>query len=218
MNDDEMNEWGLNGIHMPDGSTMRTHDLDTAMQCLDYFQSVASGATAALDDNGYIWRAVDTNLGLTTQWNASWIASDEAAGWVKFNVTGQASSDNCDFDSKGVYDESVSYNRQLIPKVLNISNIENRLSDSNRFTDLSGTNGIFTSSGTYHPETRVGYLVVVPGSSINSILSNIGDATDGATTVDISREWNSNEWNNRFNLIADATDGRIVGWNYVQNT
>ena len=69
--DDEMNEWGLNGIHMPDGSTMRTHDLDTAMQCLDYFQSVASGATAALDDNGYIWRAVDTNLGLTTQWNAS---------------------------------------------------------------------------------------------------------------------------------------------------
>jgi hypothetical protein len=216
--DDEMNEWGLNGIHMPDGSTMRTHDLDTAMQCLDYFQSVASGATAALDDNGYIWRAVDTNLGLTTQWNASWIASDEAAGWVKFNVTGQASSDNCDFDSKGVYDESVSYNREFIPKVLNISNIETRLSDSNRFTDLSGTNGIFTSSGTYHPETRVGYLVVVPGSSINSILSNIGDATDGATTVDISREWNSNEWNNRFNLIADATDGRIVGWNYVQNT
>ena len=216
--EDELKEWGANGIHMPDDSTMRAHDLDTSMQCFDYFQSSAAGATAALDDGGYIWRAIDSNLGVTTQWNVSWIATDETAGWVKFNVTGTPSSENCDFDSKGAYDESISHNREFIPKVLNISNIESRLSDSSRFTDLSGTNGIFTSSGEYHPETRVGYLVVVPGSGINSILTNIGDATDGATTVDISREWDSGGWDNRFNLVADASDGRIVGWNYVKNT
>ena len=216
--EEELKEWGANGIHMPDDSTMRTHDLDTSMQCFDYFQSSAAGASAALDDGGYIWRAIDSNLGTTTQWNVSWIATDETAGWVKFNVTGTPSSENCDFDSKGAYDESISHNREFIPKVLNISNIESRLSDSSRFTDLSGTNGIFTSSGEYHPETRVGYLVVVPGSGINSILTNIGDATDGATTVDISREWDSGGWDNRFNLVADASDGRIVGWNYVKNT
>ena len=216
--DDDLKEWGANGIHMPDDSSMRVHNLETSIQCFDYFQSSAAGATAALDDGGYVWRAIDSNLGTTTQWNVSWIATDETAGWVKFNVTGTPSSENCYFDSKGVYDESISHNREFIPKVLNISNIESRLSDSSRFTDLSGANGIFTSSGDYHPETRVGYLVVVPGSGINSILTNIGDATDGATTVDISREWDSGGWENRFNLVADASDGRIVGWNFVKNT
>ena len=216
--EDEMNEWGVNGIHMPDNSTMRTHNLETSMQCFDYFLSDAAGATAALDDSGYIWRAIDTNFGTTTQWNVSWIATDETAGWVKFNVTGAPSSENCYFDSKGAYDESIAHNREFIPEVIDISNLESRLSDSNRFSDLSGTNGIFTSSGEYHPETRVGYLVVVPGSGINSILTNIGDATDGATTVDFSREWDSNGWDNRFNLVADATDGRIIGWNYVKNS
>jgi len=83
---------------------------------------------------------------------------------------------------------------------------------------LTSSQGLFTSSGTYHPETRVGYLVVVPGSGINTILANIGDATDGANTVDISRDWTDDGWNKRFNLIADATDGRIIGWNYVMNT
>jgi len=216
--EDEMKEWGVNGIHMPDNSTMRTHNLETSMQCFDYFLSDAAGATAALDDSGYIWRAIDTNLGTTTQWNVSWIATDETAGWVKFNVTGAPSSENCYFDSKGAYDESIAHNREFIPEVIDISNLESRLSDSSRFSDLSGTNGIFTSSGEYHPETRVGYLVVVPGSGINSILTNIGDATDGATTVDFSREWDSNGWDNRFNLVADATDGRIIGWNYVKNS
>ena len=216
--EEEMKEWGANGIHMPDDSTVRTHNLDTSMQCFDYFQSSAAGATAALDDGGYVWRAIDTKLGSTTQWNISWIATDETAGWVKFNVTGAPSSENCDFDSKGVFDESISHNREFIPKVLNISNIESRLSDSSRFSDLSGANGIFTTAGDYHPETRVGYLVVVPGSGINSILTNIGDATDGATTVDFSREWDSGGWENRFNLVTDATDGRIVGWNYVKNS
>ena len=216
--EDEMNEWGVNGIHMPDNSAMRTHNLETSMQCFDYFLSDAAGATAALDDSGYIWRAIDTNFGTTTQWNVSWIATDETAGWVKFNVTGAPSSENCYFDSKGAYDESIAHNREFIPEVIDISNLESRLSDSSRFSDLSGTNGIFTSSGEYHPETRVGYLVVVPGSGINSILTNIGDATDGATTVDFSREWDSNGWDNRFNLVADATDGRIIGWNYVKNS
>ncbi|MDP6334146.1 MAG: SAP domain-containing protein [Candidatus Poseidoniaceae archaeon] len=216
--EDEMNEWGVNGIHMPDNSTMRTHNLETSMQCFDYFLSDAAGATAALDDSGYIWRAIDTNFGTTTQWNVSWIATDETAGWVKFNVTGAPSSENCYFDSKGAYDESIAHNREFIPEVIDISNLESRLSDSSRFSDLSETNGIFTSSGEYHPETRVGYLVVVPGSGINSILTNIGDATDGATTVDFSREWDSNGWDNRFNLVADATDGRIIGWNYVKNS
>jgi hypothetical protein len=217
-NDDELNDWGPNGEHMPDKSTLRTHNLEAAIDCLDYLQSSASGAVAALDDGGYVWRAIDQQYATNTQWNISWIATDDIAGWVTFNMTGTPSQENCQFDKKGSYDETVSYNREFIPKVLNISTIEESLLDPTRFPTLTSNQGLFTSAGNYHSETRVGYLVVVPGSGINTILTNIGDATDGASTVDISRDWTEDGWNKRFNLIADATDGRIIGWNYVMNT
>ena len=217
-NDDELNDWGPNGEHMPDESTLRTHNLEAAIDCLDYLQTSASGAVAALDDGGYVWRAIDQQYATSTQWNISWIATDDIAGWVTFNMTGTPSQENCQFDKKGSYDETVSYNREFIPKVLNISTIEESLLDSTRFPMLTSDQGLFTNAGNYHPETRVGYLVVVPGSGINTILANIGDATDGASTVDISRDWTEDGWNKRFNLIADATDGRIIGWNYVMNT
>ena len=217
-NDDELNDWGPNGEHMPDESTLRTHNLEAAIDCLDYLQTSASGAVAALDDGGYVWRAIDQQYATSTQWNISWIATDDIAGWVTFNMTGTPSQENCQFDKKGSYDETVSYNREFIPKVLNISTIEESLLDSTRFPMLTSDQGLFTNAGNYHPETRVGYLVVVPGSGINTILTNIGDATDGASTVDISRDWTEDGWTKRFNLIADATDGRIIGWNYVMNT
>ena len=216
--DSDLNDWGPNGEHMPDESSIRTYNLESALDCFDYLQSSASGAVAALDDGGYVWRAIDQQFGENTQWNISWIATDDIAGWVTFNMTGAPSQENCQFDQKGSYDETVSYNRDFIPKVLNISTIEESLLDSSRFPSLTSSQGIFTSSGAYHLETRVGYLVVVPGSGINSILTNIGDATEGACTVDISRDWTDDGWNKRFNLIADATDGRIIGWNYVMNT
>ncbi len=216
--DSDLNDWGPNGEHMPDESSIRTYNLESALDCFDYLQSSASGAVAALDDGGYVWRAIDQQFGGNTQWNISWIATDDIAGWVTFNMTGTPSQENCQFDQKGSYDETVSYNRDFIPKVLNISTIEESLLDSSRFPSLTSSQGIFTSSEAYHPETRVGYLVVVPGSGINSILTNIGDATEGACTVDISRDWTDDGWNKRFNLIADATDGRIIGWNYVMNT
>ena len=216
--DSDLNDWGPNGEHMPDESSIRTYNLESALDCFDYLQSSASGAVAALDDGGYVSRAIDQQFGENTQWNISWIATDDIAGWVTFNMTGTPSQENCQFDQKGSYDETVSYNRDFIPKVLNISTIEESLLDSSRFPSLTSSQGIFTSSGAYHLETRVGYLVVVPGSGINSILTNIGDATEGACTVDISRDWTDDGWNKRFNLIADATDGRIIGWNYVMNT
>ena len=216
--DSDLNDWGPNGEHMPDESSIRPYNLESALDCFDYLQSSASGAVAALDDGGYVWRAIDQQFGENTQWNIAWIATDDIAGWVTFNMTGTPSQENCQFDQKGSYDETVSYNRDFIPKVLNISTIEESLLDSSRFPSLTSSQGIFTSSGAYHLETRVGYLVVVPGSGINSILTNIGDATEGACTVDISRDWTDDGWNKRFNLIADATDGRIIGWNYVMNT
>ena len=216
--DSDLNDWGPNGEHMPDESKLRPYSLEDAVDCLESLQSSAAGAVAALDDGGYIWRAIDQQYDSVTQWNLSWIATDDIAGWVTFNMSGMPSQENCQFDKKGSYDESVSYNRDFIPKVLNISTIEESLLDNTRFPSLTSDQGLFTNSGTYHAEARVGYLVVVPGSGINTILANIGDAAEGACTVDISRDWTESGFNKRFNLIADATDGRIIGWNYVMST
>ena len=216
--DSDLNDWGPNGEHMPDESKLRPYSLEEAVDCLEYLQSSAAGAVAALDDGGYIWRAIDQQYDSVTQWNLSWIATDDIAGWVTFNMSGMPSQENCQFDKKGSYDESVSYNRDFIPKVLNISTIEESLLDNTRFPSLTSDQGLFTNSGTYHAEARVGYLVVVPGSGINTILANIGDAAEGACTVDISRDWTESGFDKRFNLIADATDGRIIGWNYVMSS
>ena len=216
--DSDLNDWGPNGEHMPDESKLRPYSLEDAVDCLEYLQSSAAGAVAALDDGGYIWRAIDQQYDSVTQWNLSWIATDDIAGWVTFNMSGMPSQENCQFDKKGSYDESVSYNRDFIPKVLNISTIEESLLDNTRFPSLTSDQGLFTNSGTYHAEARVGYLVVVPGSGINTILANIGDAAEGACTVDISRDWTESGFDKRFNLIADATDGRIIGWNYVMSS
>ena len=68
----------------------------------------------------YVWRAIDTKHTDKTEWNISWIASDNTAGWVNFNITGSPSAENCQFEQYGSYDESISYNREFIPAVLNV--------------------------------------------------------------------------------------------------
>ena len=98
--------------------------------------------------------------------------------------------------------------------MLNISTIEESLLDSTRFQ--YSRQGLFTNAGNYHLKQELDILWWFR-SGINTILTNIGDATDGASTVDISRI----ELRMVGMLIqpnCSATDGRIIGWNYVMNT
>ena len=60
---DDLVDWGVDGMHLPDNSSQRAHPLDQAMTCLDNFSSTASGAVTALENDGYIWRAVDAQNG-----------------------------------------------------------------------------------------------------------------------------------------------------------
>mgnify|MGYP001586889487 FL=1 len=209
-------DWGDSDTHLPDESDKRGYNLEQSIQCLDYFSGEVTGATAALSDDGYIWRAIDERASGVTTWNVSWVASDNTAGWVKFSISGQASEENCDYIDKGAYDEEISHNRNSIPSVLNLSMMEARLMDNSRFPQLTGTDKFFTTGGDYHPETRIGCLVMVPDSGLNSILNNFVDSSSGATTVDMSREWDSAQWSNHISLVADASDGRLIGWNLIQ--
>lgn len=213
---DDLVKWGESEVHMPDESNIRGYNLEQSIQCLGYFSGEVSGATAALNDGGYIWRAIDERENGVTTWNVSWVATDNTAGWVKFSISGQANEENCNYLDKGAYDEEVSYNRNSIPSALNISMMEARLMDNSRYPQLVGNDKFFTNGGDYHPETRVGYLVLVPDSGLNSFINNFVDSSSGANTVDLSRQWDTEQWSNHISLVADASDGRLIGWNLVQ--
>jgi len=213
LDEDIQEDWaGQDKLHPPDASSMREHTLEKAMQCFDYIGGSASGAKAALDDGGYIWRGLDQRTGATTQWNVSWVALDDTSGWVLFELTGEPTSENCTYLDKGSYEELASYNRESIPSVANISALEERLSDTTRYPQLSGAEGVFDATGAYHDATRVGFLVAVPGDGANDLLGQLTSTAVGATTLDLSRTWEEGIWEHTFAVAVDATDGRVVGW------
>ena len=213
LDEDVQEDWaGQDKLHPPDASGMREHTLEKAMQCFDYIGGSASGAKAALDDGGYIWRGLDQRTGATTQWNVSWVALDDTSGWVLFELTGEPTSENCTYLDKGSFEELASYNRESIPAVANISALEERMSDTMRYPQLSGAEGVFDATGAYHEATRVGFLVAVPGDGANDLLGQLTSTTVGATTLDLSRTWEEGIWEHTFAVAVDATDGRVVGW------
>ncbi|MEC7484672.1 MAG: SAP domain-containing protein, partial [Candidatus Thermoplasmatota archaeon] len=213
LDEDVQEDWGgQDKLHPPDASNMREHTLEKAMQCFDYIGGSASGAKAALDDGGYIWRGLDQRTGATTQWNVSWVALDDASGWVLFELTGEPTSDNCTYLNKGSFEELASHNRESIPAVANISTLEERLSDTQRYPQLTGSEAIFDTTGAYHDDARVGFLVAVPGDGANDLLGQLTSTTVGATTLDLSRTWEEGIWEHTFAVAVDATDGRVVGW------
>ena len=213
LDEDVQEDWGgQDKLHPPDASNMREHTLEKAMQCFDYIGGSASGAKAALDDGGYIWRGLDQRTGASTQWNVSWVALDDTSGWVLFELTGEPTSDNCTYLNKGSFEELASHNRESIPAVANISTLEERLSDTQRYPQLTGSEAIFDASGAYHADARVGFLVAVPGDGANDLLGQLTSTTVGATTLDLSRTWEEGIWEHTFAVAVDATDGRVVGW------
>ena len=225
----ELEAWGEYDLHMPDDSTLRQHTFEDALSCFDHWpNSIAPGASRALEENGYIWRGTTQQTSTTTsQWNLSWVAADEQAGWVQFNLTGTPNEENCVYDKRGDLD-STSYNRDSIPNTLNITKLEARFSDSSKYNVLFGNDRFFTSSGEYQDDVQVGYLIAVPGNDIGSLLSQIGDGGDGAVTLDISRSWDEDVLDSdtgqvlytehhQLNLLADAEEGQLVGWSIISN-
>ena len=213
---DELETWGDYDLHMPDDSTLRQHTFEDAIACFDAWpNTIAPGAANALENEGYIWRGTTKQTSSTvSQWNVSWVASDEQAGWVQFNLTGTPNAENCQYDKRGDLD-STAFNRESIPKTLNITSLESRLTDSSNYAVLVGDDRFFTSSGGYQNDVQVGYLIAVPGNDIGSLLSQIGDGGDGAVTLDMSKTWDEDGKTKQLNLLADAEEGRLIGWSFI---
>jgi len=226
---EELIDWGSYDLHMPDNSTLRSNSLEAAVGCLTPSNLPdAVAANRALNEDGYIWRARDDRNtdSDATRWNLSWVSVDPNSGWVELEVSGDPSSANCTYIAHGTYDDTVSHSREDIPDILSINMLESRLTETGRFSDLTGEGGFFTSSGQFHPETRVGILVVTPDSDYTDILNRLNSGDTGATTLDLTRSWTSyttNEetnkeiqWDNTLSLAMDATTGKVVGWNLIQ--
>ena len=220
---EELIDWGTYELHMPDNSSLRSNSLEAAVACLSSSNMPeAVAANAALNDDGYIWRARDdrnTESG-ATRWNLSWVSIDPNSGWVELEITGNPSSSNCTYIGHGGYDDTVSHSREDIPKILSINMLEERLTKEGRFSNLIGDDGFFTSSGQYHPETRIGIFVVTPDGDYTDILNSLNSGDTGATTLDMTRSWTSSsggkQWDNTLSLAMDATTGKVVGWNLIQ--
>jgi hypothetical protein len=226
---EELIDWGSYDLHMPDNSTLRSNSLEAAVGCLTPSNlPEAVAANSALNDDGYIWRARDDRNtdSDATRWNLSWVSVDPNSGWVELEVSGDPSSANCTYIAHNTYDDTVSHSREDIPKVLSMSMLEDRLTEEGRFSDLIGEDGFFTSSGEYHPETRVGIFVVTPDGEYTDLFNRLNSGETGATTLDLTRSWTSyttNEdtgkeiqWDNTLSLAMDATTGKVVGWNLIQ--
>ena len=220
----ELIDWGDNDLHTPDNSSIRSNSLEDAVQCITSGHvSEAVAANSALNDDGYIWRARDDRSMQSgnTLWNISWVSTDPNSGWVEVEVNGAPSSSNCTYIAHGGHDETVAHSRDDIPPVLSMKSIEDDLTDPMRFGVLAGEKGLFTSSGEYHPETRVGMLVVTPDSDLTDWLNRLNSGETGAATVDMTRSWTSTEngiqWDNSLSLAMDANSGQVVGWNLVKS-
>ena len=222
---EQLIDWGDNEFHMPDNSSLRLQTLEDAIGCLTsgHASEAVAANTALNNDDGYIWRARDdrsSNNGIT-RWNISWVSSDPNSGWVELDVSGEPSDANCTYIAHGGHDDSVAHSRDDIPSVLNIQMLEEDLSDQSKYPELSGDDGFFTSSGQFHPETRVGILVVTPDSEYTDLLNRLNSGDTGATTLDLTRSWissdNGIQWDNALSLAMDANTGQVVGWNFVQS-
>ena len=211
----ELSDWGSESLHLPDETTLRQHSLEDGVGCLQHVEAVA--ANAALDDDGYIWRAIDNRSGQNTVWNLSWVSKAPSSGWVVLEVSGTPSGENCTYIDHGSHDNSPAHNRNDIPAALNISMLEEDLTDPMRHTDLHGDMGFFTSSGQYHSQTRVGHLVVTPDGEYTDWLNRLNQGDSGATSLDLSRTWTSGGWDNSLTMAMDATNGQVIGWNLVQS-
>ena len=215
----QLSDWGSNGLHLPDNSSLRAHTLEMAVDCIDGgFVDEAVAATSALDDGGYIWRARDgpSNQTGATQWNLSYVSDVPTSGWVLIDVYGTPSDQNCDYIQHGSYDNSVAHSRNDIPSALNLSMLEQDLADSMRYPRLTGDDGFFNSNGEYHSSTRIGHLIVTPDGDYTDWLNSLNSGDTGATTLDMTRSWQSGEWDNSLSLAMDATNGQVVGWNFIQ--
>jgi hypothetical protein len=218
----EMADWGSTERHAPDLSSIRNQPLEIAISCIGNTSGGGNEAEVNLQDHdAYIWRARDDRSSQDkTRWNMSWLANDDASGWLVVDVAGQGGSEeNCTYIDSGLLDEAPDHNRQAIPETVSLRWMEeSRWLEEGKFPELSGTNGLAASSGKWNDDLKIGILVATAGVNLPDTFDflPLGDA--GRVTIDGVRSWDEGEWAHTFSFLADASDGKMIGWTHTRSS
>lgn len=209
----ELTTWTRSKPHVPDLSTMATSTLESAAACLSDVGSEAAGANGALDDrDGYVWRVTSEQGSEVDMWNMSWIGNDDAHGWVLLEL-GHGDNASCAFVDKGALDLGLSWNRASAPAVLSLGEVEQALSEAERFPELER---LFNGNGGFAEGVRRGTLVAVPDDGWSGLLSEFAGDGAGATTYDLVRTWEENGLDCTLSVAVDATSGRLLVTSYIE--
>tara|TARA_B100000131_G_scaffold140073_1_gene136333 strand:- start:86 stop:2245 length:2160 start_codon:yes stop_codon:yes gene_type:complete len=202
-----------NEIHMPDNSELREYTIEETIKCVN--ETIPnSDLITKLDAGAYIWRAIDDRSNSAmTYWNLSWVDPADQSGWALIEIRDTIEGeDYCEIDGSGIYEsQSIAHNSDSISITNSLTELETRILDSNKFPELSGTNGIIATNGELSSETQIGYLVLTPNDDLNEILDLI-NRDDGAVSFDLQRNYEQDGWDVSVELLVDATNGRIIGW------
>ncbi len=204
--------WNNDGFHMPDNSNLRKYNLEETIECIN--QTIpGSELISALEVGGYIWRAIDDrSIEPITYWNLSWVDPADNSGWELIEIYENSTGDYCEIDKAGLYDsQTIAYNSNSISATNSFSELENRILDSSKFPELSGSDGIIAPNGQLDSNTKIGYLVITPTENLNEILDLI-KREEGAVIFDVHRSYEQDGWDVSVELLVDATNGRIIGW------
>ena len=206
--------WGQEGLHMPDnastGETSRGWMLEAGVQCIITNAAEASEAATALGNSGYVWMAHDERGQGAPQWNISWVDAN-GAGWViveRTNIDG-----TCQVVTKDGYDsnDTPDFKREGIPETLSIGEVEQRLTDENRYPVLASE---ILTSGELRNDVSIGYRLQVPPDSgdVFDFSSLFDDFQEGGVAVTGDREWESDGFSHTLTYAIDAEHARMVGW------
>ena len=202
-----------NELHMPDNSELREYTIEETIKCVN--ETIPnSDLITKLDAGAYIWRAIDDRSNSAmTYWNLSWVDPADQSGWALIEIRDTIEGgDYCEIDESGIYEsQSIAHNSDSISITNSLTELETRILDSNKFPELSGTNGIIATNGELSSETQIGYLVLTPNDDLNEILDLI-NRDDGAVSFDLQRNYEQDGWDVSVELLVDATNGRIIGW------
>ena len=194
------------GAAMPDESTIRSWDLESALECTLANYST-SGVAAAIEQGGYVWSASTNVVNSNTRWNMSWVTEDERAGWT---VVEQDNGGCSLIDDDNMDDGTVQWNRNAIPETLTMNSLESRLLSSSRYPGLN--THINDGTGGWDDGVEYGYRLSVTQDNeiLDLIPINLGE---GAVSVNVQKSWtDGNNRNHDVVCVMDAENARLLGW------
>ena len=194
------------GAAMPDESSIRSWDLESALECTLANYST-SGVAVAVEQGGYVWSASTNVVNSNIRWNMSWVTEDERAGWTVV----EEDNGGCSLiDDDNMDDGTVQWNRNAIPETLTMNSLESRLLSSSRYPGLN--THINDGTGGWDDGVEYGYRLSVTQDNeiLDLIPINLGE---GAVSVNVQKSWtDGNNRNHDVVCVMDAENARLLGW------